>query len=365
MDKGQLRKLNAYHVIFLVQNCMVGVKMLTLPHDMSAAGYNQWFIPILLGVIAQLGMLPMIWLCKRYPDDTLLQINEKLLGEWPAKLINACIVAYATLAMATVAEGYARLVQETTLPNQNSTFPLLGLLFVMVYMVRGGIKLIARFCILAFFFTGWMVFFLQWGFQKGHLSHMLPLFNVEAAQVAEAVRQSFPAMFGFELILFYFPYIIKQEKALLHASIGLWITTAFYFLVTLTSVAYFSEWQLSHIVFPILSLFKAVELTFLERIETLGVGLWLFLILTTMSCYLWVAKKGVDAVLGKRRHLHLYIPVLLGFLIMRGPLPFEMRQIVYDIFMVNMGYGLILWPNLLLLLHWIRKPRRHQHENVA
>ncbi len=361
MDKGQLRKLNAYHVLFLVQNTMIGVNLLTLPHNMSEAGYDQWWIPLLMGVIAQVTLLPMVWLCRRYPDDTLFTMNEKLLGKWLGWACNVILLLYALLNVAAVSEGYIRLVQATTLANQTITLPLIVLLLVMLYITLGGIKSIARFCIIGFIFTGWMIYFLQWGFQKGHMSHLFPLFDLSLPQVLTATNEAYAAMMGYELILFWFPYVMKREKALLHASLGIWMAFLFYFLVTLASVAYFSEWQMAHIAYPVLNLFKAVELSFLERIENLGIGLWVFLILSTGAPYLWVSKKGFDYVTGKKRPFHLYLAAILVFVTIRGPFTFETQKTMYDTVAVYLGYAVILWPNFLLLIHWIRKGRGRTH----
>ena len=105
------------------------------------------------------------------------------------------------------------------------------------------------------------------------------------------------AIGGFELISFYFPYIINQKKAFKHASIGLWISIAYSpFSFTFVSVMFFSEWQLKNVLYPVLDLFKEVELSFLERVDVLGITMWVFLILSTTAAYLWVAKKGLDSI---------------------------------------------------------------------
>jgi spore germination protein AB len=353
MDKGQIRKLNAYHVIFLVSITIIGVKLLTLPHDMSVAGYNQWWIPILLGFIAQMTMLPMILLCRRYPEDTVLAINEKLLGKWLAKPVNLVLVIYAILSLSTVCEGYIRLVHVSSLPNQTITFPLIGLFVVMIYITLGGIKSIARFCILAFFFTTWMIYYLQWGWRKGELGHMLPLFNLSFSQTVQVVHDSYPAMFGYELILFWYPYVIHREKVYTHATVGIWLVIFYYVLVSGISVMYFSEWQLANVAYPVLKLFKAVELTFLERIETLGIGLWVFLILSTGAPYLWAAKKGWDSIMGKRRLIHLYLSAGIAFFLIRGEAVGPYQKFFKET-LLYLNYVVILWPIVLLLIHWIR-----------
>jgi spore germination protein AB len=358
MDKGNFKKLNAYHVIFLVQNSMVGLGLLSLPHFLSPTGNGQWVMPILLGVAAQITLFPMVWLCLKYPTQGLFEMNELLLGKWIGRFVNMILITYGILMLATVSEGYIRLVQVVTLPNKTTTIPVLLLFGVIIYIVRGGIKSIARFCILAFVFTWWMIYYLQWPLQKGDLGSLLPLFNFSLSDGGKAFHQGFFTMIGYELLLFYFPYIMNQKKALKHASMGIWITIFFYTAVSVASVAYFSNWQLERLLYPSLNIFKSVELTFIERVENVYIGLWVFLILSTTTLYLWMARKGLDTIFSKKKEWHLYLCVFLALIYILGPLTQDFRNVTHRYVTVFIAYGIILWPNLLLLLHYVRKARR-------
>lgn len=72
---------------------------------------------------------------------------------------------------------------------------------------------------------------------------------------------------------------------------------------------YYSEWQLKNVEFSVLNLFKAGEFTFIERIDIIGITLWVFLILTSMTAYVWCAKQGAHALfpLPKKRRIITYI----------------------------------------------------------
>lgn len=350
MDKGKIHSLVPFHVIGLVLNTIVGVQLLTLAHTASPMGYNEWWLPFLMGIVAQLTLLPMVAIGRRYPDDSLFVINEKLLGKWIGRIINILTIIYAILMVTGVNEEYVSLVQTAMMNSENNTLPLLALSGVMLYLVLGGIKLIARFCLITFFFTIWMVFYLQWGFETGGIMHIIPLFNTNLADVLNAFHHSYPSMLGYELILVYFPFIQRKEKALLHVSIGIWIVVLLYTAILLTSVAYFSEWEMANLVFPILNLFKAVELSFLERIENLGISIWVFLTLSTSATYLWSANKGWDEITGKQRLWHLYALIIVSSVMILSPLSSEWKRFVYDKVVVYMAYCLILWPLFLLLL---------------
>ena len=102
MDEGKFKKLNKYHVIFLVQNVIVGMYLLTFPRNVSNVGYNGWWTPIVIGLIAQLTIFPMYSLCRKYPNDSFFTINEKLLGKFLGKCINLLLIIYALLTISMV-----------------------------------------------------------------------------------------------------------------------------------------------------------------------------------------------------------------------------------------------------------------------
>ncbi|RNB86586.1 spore gernimation protein [Brevibacillus nitrificans] len=354
MDKGQIHNLGPYHVIGLVLNTCIGVNLLSLTNSVSKMGYNQWWMPLVLGIIVSLTLFPMVALCKRYPDDTLYRINQKLLGKWLGGCVNILVIIYAILNVTAIHSGYIRLIQTSMLTGQTVTLPLLGLTLVMLYITNGGIKLVARFCMLTFFFTAWTIYYLQWGFQKGGYMHIFPLFNTNLPDFLDALVRSFPSMFGYELLLFYYPHVANKQKVLRHALIGVWLVVLIYTLILFTSVAYFSTWEMEHLIYPILNLFKAVELSFLERIENLGIGLWVFLILSTSTAYLWAARKGFEDFAGYKKAWHLLLPAILSYFIIRGPLTMETQKFLYDKITLYMGVVVILWPLLLLAIHSLR-----------
>ncbi|MFV8829216.1 GerAB/ArcD/ProY family transporter [Alkalihalobacterium sp. APHAB7] len=357
MDTGKFKKLNAYHVVFLTQNTMVGISLFSLPNDMSQAGYNLWLVPILLGVLANLTLIPIIYLCKQYPTDSLFKMNEKLLGHIIGKVLNFFLLLYALVALTSVSQRYLRVVQTVTLPEYTMTWIGIVFFIVLICIVNGGIKSIARFCMFAFFFTAWLIYYLKWAYQSGNWIHAIPTFEVSVSAWLQALHSGASAMFGFGLILFYYPYIMNQKKAFLHASIGIWLAVLFYVAVSLASVVYFSPWQLDNLLFPVLNLFQAVQLAFIERIETFGTAIWVFLALSTASAYLWVAKKGMDALFSKHKNRtwHLYGCAVIGLFLFLGPISFHLQTLIYDQWAVFYGYGIHLLPILLLIVQFFKR----------
>ena len=356
MSTHKKKLLNSYHVIFLVQSAMVGTGILTLPRDLSAVGYSQLFFPLLFGLIATLTLWPMIWLNTKYPNENLFRINEILLGKGFGRVINLLIILHFTLLIAGVITKYMHLIQSNALPEQIMTIPVLLLLLLLIYIVNGGIKSIARFCILAFFLTIGIFYFTNWAIEKGDIRHFLPLFNFSSSEFFDAFKSGYLTILGYELIMFYFPYIKDQKKAFKNATIGIWISICLCYITVIVSVMYFSEWQLKHIEYSLLNVFKAGELSFVERFDIIGVTLWIFLVLTTVSVYLWSAKLGMESLLSKQKKNYSYVLATIIFIIAVIPLPREYQQ---KIFTGNnyLAYVLIIWPLFLNIFYLLRKKK--------
>lgn len=359
MSIQEKKILKSYHVIFLVQSVMVGTGILTLPRDLSAVGYSQILFPLLFGLIATLTLWPIIWLNSKYPNENLFRINEILLGKGLGKFVNLLIILHFTLLISGVINKYMHLIQSNALPEQTMPIPILLLLLLLIYIVNGGIKTIARFCIIAFFLTIGIFYFTNWAIEKGELSHFLPLFNFNRSEFFNAFKTGYLTILGYELIMFYFPYIKDQKKAFKHATIGIWISICLCYITVIVSVMYFSEWQLKHIEYSLLNVFKAGELSFVERFDILGVTLWIFLILTTVAAYLWSATKGMESLFSKQKKYYLYSLAILIFIIAILPLPRELQQ---KLFTGNnyLAYVLIIWPLFLNILYLLRKKQVQQ-----
>ena len=359
MSTNKRKLLNRYHVVFLVQSTMFGTGVLSLPQRLSSLGYSQALFPLLFGVIASLSIWPMIWINSKYKNENLFRINEILLGKWIGKSINLFIVLQFTLFLAAIISSYMNLIQTTALPEQTLTIPVLFFLLLLTYIVNGGIKSVARFCIMAFFITIPMLYFLRWAIEKGEMSHLFPLFNYNGHEFFEALRKGYLSILGYEVIMFYFPYIVNQKKAYKHALVGIWISIFLCFITTLVSVIYYSEWQLENIEFTVLHLFKAGEFSFIERIDIIGITLWIFLILSTSAGYLWSAKKGLDSLRSKKKKYHVYLITIVIFAVVVMPIPLESQKKLFE-GSYYVGYLLLVWPIFLSVVHILRKKQVQQ-----
>ncbi|KAB0442142.1 GerAB/ArcD/ProY family transporter [Lysinibacillus fusiformis] len=359
MKINSQKVLNKYHVVFLAQSMMIGTGPLALPQQLSHLGYSQAFFPIIMGVVASFTLWPMVWLSSKFPNETLFSIIEILLGKWLGKCINALIVLQFIVFTAGNISDFMIIIESSVLTRQAIWIPILIILLLFLYIVKGGIKSVANFCILTFFVSIFMLFFLKWALEEGEVRHLLPVFNFTGNEFLNALKQGYVSLVGYELIMFYFPYIINQKNAYKHALIGIWISTGIFLVVTITSVMYLSLWQLENVKFSVLSLYKAGGFSFIERIDVFGITLWVFHILCAVSGYIWCAKKGMESIMSKKAKYYLIILTMATFFIVNMPVSQEFQKKLY-LGSSYIGYMIIVSPIFLSLVYLIRKKKVQQ-----
>ncbi|MBU9712596.1 GerAB/ArcD/ProY family transporter [Evansella tamaricis] len=369
MDTGKFKKLNKYHVIFLVHCSLSGIALFSLPYYLRHVGYNMWMVLLIYGVLSSLLLKVILQLSKQFPNDTFYVIMEKVVGKYVSKLLHVFILSYAIVQVSNIGKSYVRIVQSVTLPDFTITFPALTLFLVMISIVNGGIKSIARFCILSFFLTVWMGYYSNWAFSDANVHHLYPrLHEYHMIDWLNGLFEGSQIMLGFVLIVFFYPYIIDQKKAFKHAAIGIWSGIGIMILICIASIVYFSIWQIEHLLYPLLNLFQAVELSNVERIETMGISLYAFLVLSKASLYLWVAKKGLDALFSKHKNRtrHLFIVNGISVLLVLGPIPLIYQTFLYEKWVIYWGYAVILLPLFLLIInHWKKRKKGNDGKEAS
>lgn len=276
--------------------------MITFPHDVSPVGYGGWIMPLVYGIVIQLLLLLFFKLLKYYPNHTLFEINTLLLGKVAGNFINFMIFIYAILVIFRVIKSYVHIVTLLTFQFNPTFWIITALLFVTFSLVsKGNIISLAQYHILSFFLSIWIILFLISGFNKGDITHLLPLLNFTASDLMEAFPKGYFSFIGFEFILFFYPFINNQDRACKHTSIALWVVVFMYSLVTIASVIHYTDWELQHIQYPLVNFMQEVQFSYVVRIDNLFINLWLLLVVGTAAAYIWIAKNALNQISRKKK----------------------------------------------------------------
>ncbi|MFD9625303.1 GerAB/ArcD/ProY family transporter [Peribacillus muralis] len=351
------KKLNAVHVIFLIINTITGVGLITFPHDVSQVGYGGWVMPLLYGIVIQLFLLLFFKLLKYYPDLTLFQINTLLLGKVAGNVINFMIYIYAILVIYRVVQSYVHLVNLLVFQSSVTFWSIMALLFVTFSIVcKGNIISLAQYHILSFFLSIWLLLFLVTGFNKGDITHLLPLFNFTAPDLMAAFPKGYFSFIGFEFILFFYPIINNKERAYKHTSIALWVVVFMYCFVTISTIIHYSDWELQHSTYPLVNFMQEVQLSFVVRIDNLFINLWLLLVVGTTATYIWIAKNALNQMTRNEKNEKTKLLSSLGMVFILLFVPGSSGEAVGKIAdgLIYFNFVLVIFPLFLLLIRRLK-----------
>ncbi|WP_157805579.1 GerAB/ArcD/ProY family transporter [Bacillus sp. mrc49] len=351
------KKLNAVHVIFLLINTITGVGLITFPHDVSRVGYGVWVMPLVYGIVIQLLLLFFFKLLKYYPNHTLFEMNTLLLGKVAGNVINFMIYIYALLVIFRVMKSYVHLVNLLTFQSNPTFWIITALLFVTFSIVsKGTIISLAQYHILSFFLSIWIILFLITGFNKGDFTHLLPLLNFTVADLMAASPKGYFSFIGFEFILFFYPFVNNQEKAFKHTSIALWAVVSMYCFVTIASVIHYSDWELRHSQYPLVTFMQEIQFSFVVRIDNLFINLWLLLIVGTTATYSWIAKNALDQITRNEKNENTKVLASLGMVFILLCLPGSSGEAVGKIAesVIYFHLVLVIIPLFLLVIRRLK-----------
>lgn len=281
---------NAFLVMFIIHSVQIGVGIVGLPRIVYlAAKHDAWISVFLGGVLSAIVLAMMIFMLRQYESADLYGIQVDIFGKWIGNALNMIYMVYLSLSYFVILMNYIEIVQVWIFPDLPTWQIILVLILLSIYAVYGGVRVIVGVAFLSVLGTIWIIFILVVPMRYSDPKHLLPLLNIDLKHLILGVYKTSLSMLGFELIMFFYPYVKNKKKVFLFSQIGNLFTTILSTAVTLVSITFFAENGLARTIWPVLSMFKIVRLPNLERFEFIAVSFWMLIILPNMCCYLYRA----------------------------------------------------------------------------
>ncbi|SEM60254.1 GerAB/ArcD/ProY family transporter [Paenibacillus sp. OV219] len=284
-------KLSSFHIVILVYITQLGVVIFSLPQMLSKAfGTHGWVMNLVFGAIVLLNILligAVYWLGKGRSIFVILQAVPKIIL-YPLYLAQMFIWS---MLGCLVAKEYVLIFQMIAFPTTHPMFFKIALDVLVFCLMIQGIYNISKSTTMFFWLTVWMlpvIFFFYADFSWARLTPFL--FRGGELSLKDFAN-IYTAYLGYELILMLFPYTDKKSKLIRSSIIGASITVLLYTYICFISFGFFSLKQLQRMAFPLLDLMAYIRFPFVERVENLFFGAFLFTTIVTVVMYLWAAQE--------------------------------------------------------------------------
>ncbi len=316
---GERRRMTPFFAFFLIHCSVVGVGILKFQKEiLEPAGYDQWMSVLLAGASVHVCVWMMYYaLNASGADADAVRLNRVLLGRWIGSAASAALVLYFLLGGLVVFRIFLEVIQVWLFPRMN-LYPLaFALLLLLHYTVSGGIRTVTGMSVwgtaIPYALTVPLFFF---ALKYLHPANLLPVGMHSIADIAQSARlMTFPYL-GFESMLMLYPFFRRPAESQRWTQAAVGVASAFYLLVTLITLMYYSEGQLRHIIWPTLNMIMMIEVPIMQRLEYLVISAWLLRALVSVSIGVWAACRGAGQLwpIKRRVSLPLFLAVYLVLL---------------------------------------------------
>ncbi|MFC7371062.1 GerAB/ArcD/ProY family transporter [Fictibacillus iocasae] len=348
------RQVSPFFAFFIIASMQVGVGILGFERYIAQdAGHDAWVAVILSGLSVNVLIFLMYRILQHEKGD-IFAIHQAIAGKLVTQVIMLYFFFYFYFYTLVVLRTYLEVIQIWMFPELKPWMFGLAVLFIAIYYVKGGFRVLAGLAFFSFLFGFPLLFLKYFTLKNSTFTNLLPFLNHSMKDYLLATKTMTLNNLGFEALLFFYPFFKDPQKSEKWAQYGSIFTTSVYLISTLTTFVYFSQGQLAGTIWPTLTLWKIVNFSFIERFEYIGVSLWIFIILPNICFGLWVCSW-----LGKRLYEVSQKKVLFSTsaLLLAGIIFFEDREYIDRLnsdYSTIGFYTIMIYIPLLYALTWLK-----------
>ncbi|WP_134682587.1 GerAB/ArcD/ProY family transporter [Brevibacillus migulae] len=353
-------EISPTQLVLLVFGTIVGVGFITLPRGVvEKAREDAWITIILAGFVSLVSLWLILRTARIFPKDTLVEYNVKIFGRFCGFLFNLLFAEYFLLFTVTGIRTMAEVVRAEMLPFTPLEAIIIAMLITIFYAAWDGLMPIVRinesgqpitFLLIILFF---MIAYLEADWYE-----IRAPFAEGFLRVVQPIPDTTYSYLGFEILLLYYPFVLKKEKCFWNASTGIALSGAFYSFIVLGALLTLGPDVTMTQTYPVVTMAKMIEIVrqFVERAELLLIILWLPLAYTTHLVVFFSSAFTMNRMfprISQRWWMGLSIPVIYVLTLIPDNL-MEMERWTNYVGVIGM-FILFVYPLLLLAGVFVRR----------
>lgn len=348
---------------------IIGVGVLAFPR--ITVEYTSTGAPM-----ATIGAVVLMLLCglmlsylgSQYPDQTIFEYADHLVGKWISKLLLLIVCAYFLELAALAAREFGEVVVTSVLQRTPLEVTTLMMIVLASIAARNRVAVFTR--ILTFYmpivyFPALVIVILT--LKSAKLTNILPALSVfhetSVPQMVTATLIVASLFQNYIIIGLLTPHMYRPKEVWKSALIGIGSAGAVYIIVAYATLAVFGTEEMKNLLWPTLELAKtaALPLLFIERLDPVFLAVWVTAVFTAILASYYTAAKGLAHLFQFHDHrifTTVGIPVIY-ILAMQPPNIVVLYRIVKEVGLTGLTLT-VGYPLMLLILHIVRKWRARQ-----
>lgn len=358
----KMRKISQKQLFFIILQTQIGVGILSLPYSLFlVAKQDSWISLIIAAVFVQIFIF-IIWkLGARFPNRTIFEITEILLGKPIGKLISIGYICYFIAVSSLILSLFSILISTWILPNTPYWIVILLMVFTGIYIGTGDLRVIGRFFTVVSVLYLVLIFLMIAVLTSGiNFIYLLPVGGSGWLAILKGSKEAFLSMLGFELLLVLFPYVQgESKKKLKMTSFANICLVLFYLFIVIVCLIFFSPAEMKLVPQPVLYALKTLSFNILSRLDLLFLSVWIVSVATSYIIYLFVANHGFQQLFKRTKQSKSIVLIgLISFLVSLIPGENVVRIQQFSTTTIQSGFIFAMGlPVVLLLISLLRRKK--------
>jgi spore germination protein KB len=357
IEKG---KISAFQMGVIMYPTIVTTALLLVPTVTATAAHRDfWISPIWASLNGLFTVFVAVKLSKHYPDKTLFEYVELIIGRFPGKVLGLIFLLFFLYQSGFIVREYGEFVVGVFLSRTPLSVIMGTMMLVCAMNVRGGLEVIGRsaqmFVPIVLFLFVWIVILLIPDLDS---NNMLPV--MEDGLGPSLLGSLVPlGWFGeFILVAIMLPYVADRQKGMKWGMISVLTVMLTMVITNIASLFLFGDSTTTY-VYPVMVAARYISVAdFFQHLEAVVMAIWV------MGMFIKISMFFYTIVLGTAQWLKLsdYRPITLpiGFIVLLFGLWVSpsLQEMVHYISTISPFYLLTFQtaiPTLLLIIALIRK----------
>ncbi|MGW6383966.1 GerAB/ArcD/ProY family transporter [Peribacillus butanolivorans] len=360
LEKG---KIGSRQLTILVILYTIGDSILVIPSIVaSEAKQNGWVSGIFSVAIAPL-LVVFLYdaLRKCYPDLTLVEYSQKILGKWLGIAISLLFISYFFITTATYLREIGDFMTSQIMPDTPIQVIMFLFMSIVLMSARLGLEPLARSAEILFPFVVILL--------SSLMILLLPEIKFQNLQpvweggVKPVIRGSIPfIVFPFiepVAVLMILPFVSQKERIRKSLFVGQLLAGSVLIIITMLAILVLGVDLTAKEIYPSYKLAQKINIAnFLTRLEAILAIIWFITIFIRFSLFFYVTVLGLAQTLKLQDYRPLVFPfgmILIVFTLIMAPNTVYYSNFISDIWpFYAMTFGFLL-PLLLLTIAKVHK----------
>ncbi|WP_312116450.1 GerAB/ArcD/ProY family transporter [Brevibacillus reuszeri] len=312
---------------------------------------DLWLSPIWASMIGYVTVFITCRLHQLYPNQSVIQYNEVILGSFLGKLASLFLIFFYLHLTGLILRGFAEFVVGNFLNRTPISVVMISMLLVNALAVKGGVEVLGRTSQLFFLIFLLPVALMPFLLGSMKLHYLFPILEhgLKPTFLGAASPQAwFSEVF---IMAFFLPFVTNQEKSMRSGMISV-----FGAMLMLTVINFFILFvmgrQAGDFLYPVMVAFRYISVAdFFQNLDSVVMGIWIIGMYQKISVFYYATAIGASQILGLRDYRPLVLPLGILIIVMAfWSVPDQLRVSQFDTLafpiygpLVQTVFPLLLW----------------------